>query len=184
LLTTINDVTDPLSYQIFNDSALQILNPFTSNPPELNTVGVINSVTQLDIDYAPAATVTQVAFEPKTQRTLAASKTFTVAKDRVNVRVSGINRLGIPGSFSVHLQKNGKTIATRSMFQPVAVQTCPNCVANAVTQFDFELPLTTVLGGKLSVWVEPANKNFVGDRFPQKLMGNPVIDVHLLLQTE
>jgi hypothetical protein len=184
LLTTINDVTDPLSYQIFNDSALQILNPFTSNPPELNTVGVINSITQLDIDYAPAATVTQVAFEPKTQRTLAASKAFTVAKDRVNVRVSGINRLGIPGSFSVHLQKNGKTIATRSMFQPVAVQTCPNCVANAVTQFDFELPLTTVLGGKLSVWVEPANKNFVGDRFPQKLMGNPVIDVHLLLQTE
>ncbi|UVK96725.1 hypothetical protein [Pseudomonas sp. B21-048] len=100
------------------------------------------------------------------------------------VRVSGINRLKIPGSFSVRLQKDGKMIASRALFQPVEVQSCANCVANAMTQFDFELPMAEVLGGKLSVWVEPVNKDFVGDRHPQKLMGNPVIDVHLLLQTE
>ncbi len=44
--------------------------------------------------------------------------------------------------------------------------------------------MAAVLGGKLSVWVEPVNKDFIGDRFPQKLMGDPVIDVHLLLQTQ
>ncbi|EJL01116.1 MULTISPECIES: tyrosinase family protein [Pseudomonas] len=184
LLTTINEVTDPVSYQIFNDAALQTLNPFTSSPPELNTVAIIDSVSQLGIDYAPAATSSDVDFMPKTQRTLAASKRFTVEADRVNVRVSGINRLKIPGSFSVHLQKDAKTIASRALFQPVETQSCANCVANAMTQFDFELPMAAVLGGKLSVWVEPVNKDFVGDRFPQKLMGDPVIDVHLLLQTQ
>ncbi len=184
LLTTINETTDALSYQIFNDAALQALNPFTSNPPELNTLAIIDSVNQLDIDYGPPATASNVDFLPKTQRTLAASKAFTVEANRVNVRVSGINRLKIPGSFWVHLQKDGRTIATRSLFQPVEVQTCANCVANAVTQFDFELPMSEVLGGTLSVWVEPVDKDFIGDRFPQKLMGNPTIDVHLLLQTE
>jgi len=184
LLTTINQDSDPLSYQIFNEAALQSLNPFTSNPPELNTLAIIDSVARLDVDYGPPATASNVDFLPKTQRTLAANKHFTVQTSRVNVRVSGIDRLKIPGSFSVHLQKDGKTIATRSLFQPVAVQTCANCVANAMSHFDFELPLAEVSGGKLSVWVEPVNKSFVGARFPQKLMGNPVIDVHLLLQTD
>ncbi|SEI54160.1 tyrosinase family protein [Pseudomonas sp. NFACC07-1] len=184
LLTTINEVTDPVSYQIFNDTALQTLNPFTSTPPELNTLAIIDSVGQLGIDYAPAATGSNVDFLPKTQRTLAASKHFRVEADRVNVRVSGINRLKIPGSFSVHLQKDAKTIASRALFQPVEVQSCANCVTNAMTQFDFELPMAAVLGGKLSVWVEPVNKDFIGDRFPQKLMGDPVIEVHLLLQTQ
>lgn len=184
LLTTINEGNDPLSYQIFTDPALQALNPFTHNALELNTLAVIDSAGQLDVDYGPPATASNVDFLPKTQRTLAANKQFTVEANRVNVRVSGINRLKIPGSFSVHLQKDGKTIASRALFQPVAVQSCANCVSNAITQFDFELPIADVSGGKLSVWVEPVNKDFVGDRFPQKLMGNPVIDVQLLLQTE
>ncbi|WP_339521676.1 tyrosinase family protein [Pseudomonas sp. EL_65y_Pfl2_R96] len=184
LLTTINGVSDPLSYQIFNDAALQSLNPFTSNPPELNTLSIIDSVNQLDVDYAPPAAASPVDFLPKTQRTLAASRGFSVEADQVNVRVSGVNRLKIPGSFSVHLQKDGKTIASKALFQPVEVQTCANCVANALAHFDFKLPITAVQGGQLSVWVEPVNKDFIGDRFPQKLMGNPTIEVHLLLETQ
>lgn len=184
LLTTINEATDPISFQIFNDSALEVLNPFTHSALELNTLAIIDSAGQLDIDYDPPATASNVDFLPKTQRTLAANKQFTVETDRVNVRVSGINRLKIPGSFRVHLQKDGRTIASRALFQPVEVQSCANCVSNAMAQFDFELPMADIAGGKLSVWVEPVDKTFVGDRFPQKLMGNPVIDVHLLLQTE
>ena len=184
LLTTINEATDPISFQIFNDPALEVLNPFTHSALELNTLAIIDSAGQLDIDYDPPATASNVDFLPKTQRTLAANKQFTVETDRVNVRVSGINRLKIPGSFRVHLQKDGRTIASRALFQPVEVQSCANCVSNAMAQFDFELPMADIAGGKLSVWVEPVDKTFVGDRFPQKLMGNPVIDVHLLLQTE
>ncbi|NWB31291.1 tyrosinase family protein [Pseudomonas gingeri] len=184
LLTTINEAIDPVSYQIFTVPALQLLNPFTNDPPKLNTVTIIDSVAQLDIDYHSPAVASKVAFLTKTQRSLSASKRFTVAADRVNVRVSGVNRLKIPGSFSVHLQKDGKTIASKALFQPEEAQTCASCVANALAHFDFELPLAAVQGGKLSVWVEPVNQDFVGDRFPQKLMGDPTIDVTLLLKTE
>jgi hypothetical protein len=61
-----------------------------------------------------------------------ASKKFSVAVDRVNVRVDGINRLTIPGSFKVHLLKDGKRIATKGFFQPVEANTCEICAKNAV----------------------------------------------------
>ena len=183
LVTTINQKTDPVSYQLFSDAALGALNPFTTGALKLDAVATIDSATRLDVDYAPSSGAPLAAiFSAKTQRILA-SQAFSVGSDLVNVRVAGVNRLKIPGSFSVHLQKDGKTIASKALFQPVEVQTCANCVANAMVHFDFELPAAEVLGGKLSIWVEPANKSFVGDRFPQKLMGNPTIEVHLLLRT-
>jgi hypothetical protein len=147
-------------------------------------VATVDSATRLDVDYAPSSAAKAVHFSAKTQRTVPASQGFTVDTDVVNVRVAGVNRLKIPGSFSVHLQKDGQTIASKALFQPVEVQTCANCVANAIVNFDFELPAAAVLGGKLGVWVEPVNKSFVGDRFPQKLMGNPSIEVHLLIRTQ
>jgi tyrosinase len=181
LMTTIDQSIDPVSYQLFTDPELGMLNPFTKGPLKLNAVAIIDSVQGLDVSYqsVPAA----AAFSARTRRLLPASRAFSVDGSRVNVRVGGINRLQIPGSFAVHLQKDGKTIASRAFFQPSETQKCANCVANAIVHFDFDLPLSEVQGGKLSVWVEPANKDFVGDRFPHKLMGNPTIEVHLPLVT-
>ena len=183
VLTTINQKTDPISYQLFTDPAVGTLNPFTTSPLKLDAVATIDSANRLDVDYEDSPAAASINFAAKTQRSVAASQRFSVDAGRVNVRVSGVNRLKIPGSFSVHLQKDGKTIASRALFQPVEVQKCANCVANAIVHFDFELPAAAVLGGTLGVWVEPANKSFVGDRFPQKLMGNPTIEVHLLMRT-
>lgn len=185
LLTTINEKTDPVSYQLFTDAGLGTLNPFTAGPLKLDAVATVDSIKGLDVDYEEDSTSSMIAhFSTKTQRSILASQRFTVDGGLVNVRVSGINRLKIPGSFSVHLQKDGETIASRAMFQPVEVQSCENCVANAIVHFDFELSAAAVEGGALSVWVEPANKNFVGDRFPHKLMGSPTIEVHLLIKTQ
>ncbi|RZJ25906.1 MAG: tyrosinase family protein [Haliea sp.] len=184
LLTTINQETDPVSYQLFTTPAVGVLNPFGADPLKLDAIATIDSVHRLDVDYQDPPAATTVAFAAKTQRSLAASRQFSIDAGLVNVRVSGVNRLKIPGSFSVHLQKDGQTIASKALFQPVEAQKCVNCVTNAIVHFDFELPAAAVLGGTLSVWVEPANTSFVGDRFPQKLMGDPTIDVHLLMRTE
>ncbi|ROZ76651.1 tyrosinase family protein [Ramlibacter sp. WS9] len=184
LLTTINEETDPISYQEFTNPAVGILNPFGAAPLKLDAVGTINSPLSLDVDYQDPPMARSTKFNVKTQRSLVASRRFSVDAGVVNVRVSGVNRLKIPGSFSVHLQKDGQTIASSALFQPVEAQKCANCVGNAIVHFDFELPAAAVLGGTLSVWVEPVNKSFVGDRFPQKLMGNPTIEVHLLMRTE
>ncbi len=184
LLQTIDKAGDPLSYQIFTEPVLQSLDPFTKNPPELDTLAIIDSVSSLDVDYAPPQEPTTVTLQPKTRRTTPTAQTFRVQTDRVNVRVQGLNRLKIPGTFTVHLMKDGEPIASRAFFQPREVETCETCVDNAIVHFDFELPLDAVAGGTLGVVVEPADTSQVGERFPHKLMGSPTVEVHLLTTTE
>ena len=181
LLSTINKQKDPTSYEFFTIRALEELKPF---PSYLNTISIIDSENSLGIDYQEPETSTKIHFLPKTQRSVPASQKFSVDTERVNVRVQGINRLKIPGSFSVHLQKDGKTIASRAFFQPKEVEKCETCIKNAIVHFDFELPLKEVSDGQLGIVVEPVDKSFVGDRFPHNLMGNPTIDVCLLMKTE
>jgi tyrosinase len=184
LLSTISKDRDPISYQIFTNPALEVLTPFTSNPPNLNTLSIIDSESSLDIDYEEPVELAAMPFLAKTQQSVLASKPFAVQTDRVNVRVQGLNRLKIPGSFSVHLLKNGERIASSAFFQPREAEKCENCANNAIIHFDFELQLEDVSNSTLEVVVEPVDKSFVGDRFPHKLMGNPTIDVQLLLRTE
>jgi len=100
------------------------------------------------------------------------------------VRVEGLNRLKIPGSFDVHLTKDDKVIATTGFFQPNEVEKCPSCVQNAIVHFDFEIPLKEVSGGQLGIWVEPHNQSVFGDHFPNKLMGNPTVEVKFIVSTE
>ena len=184
LLSTINKTTDLLSYQIFTVAPLEALTPFTAGPLGLNTIKTIDSIA-LGVDYAPpAAAPKAVAFALKTSRAVAVGRQVSVNPQNAMVSVTGINRTKIPGSFAVHLMKDGKRIASRFMFQPDDVDKCETCVKNAMAHFDFGLPLAEVTGGKLSVQVEPVNKSFVGARFPTRLMGGPMIDVHIPLQTD
>lgn len=183
LVTTINEKLDPVSYQLFNNSAVGTLDPFANGVAKLDAAATVNSVAQFDVDYAPASKVMASQWTAKTQRKVAASRAFSVDAERVNVRVGNINRLKIPGSFLVHLQKDGKTIASKSLFQPVEVQTCANCVANAIVYFDFELPLAEVLGGTLSALIEPAATRGLSNDTVPAVMGNPTVEAHLLLLT-
>lgn len=182
LLSTIDKTNDPLSYNVFTIPALMTLDPFSSAPLNLNTTSIIDSAGSLDVDYQDPTPTT--GSQPKLLRMASTADDFQVQTDKVNVRVGGLNRVKIPGSFSVHLTKDGKPLASRFMFQPEEVAKCENCVNNAVVHFDFELPLNEVKDGKLGVKVEPANKDVLGDTFPDKMMGNPTIDVRLMLTTE
>jgi tyrosinase len=185
LLSTINKTTDALSYQIFTIPVLEAIAPFTTGPLGLNTLGVIDSIGSLGVDYAPpAAQAPALAFALKTSRSASIDSKVSVNAQRAMVSVTGVNRVKIPGSFAVHLMKDGKRIASRFMFQPNEVEKCETCVNNPIAHFDFDLPLAEVTGGKLSVEVEPVNKAVVGARFPSKLMGSPKIDVHIPLQTD
>jgi hypothetical protein len=185
LLTTINKTTDQASYNIFTVPPLQALAPFTTQAIGLNTVKVVDSVNSLDVDYAPPASqAAVVAFAPKINLAVSIAREATVKPERAIVSVGGIDRLKIPGSFQVHLFKDGQPLATRFMFQPVEADKCETCVNNAIAHFDFDLPLAEISGGKLHVEVEPMDKSVVGARFPVKQMGQPTISVHLPLETE
>jgi hypothetical protein len=184
LISTIDKTSDPLSYQLFTDPALGVLNPFTAPPLKLKATTIVDSVKSLKVAYLQPPNAAAATVQTRTSTFAMASDQFAVSTDRVNVTVSGVNRLKIPGSFSVHLTKDGKVIASKGFFQPTDVETCETCIQNAVVRFDFELPLSAVQGGKLGVWVEPADKSFVGNRFPNKLMGDPTVEVRLLVSTE
>jgi hypothetical protein len=124
-----------------------------------------------------------MAFALKTSREVGINRRGSIDPTRATVTVGGINRLKIPGSFAVHLFKDGKQVGSKFMFQPAEPDKCETCVKNAFAHFDFNLPLSTVAGGKLHAVVEPMNKGFVGSHFPAKLMGDPTISVNLPLQT-
>ena len=139
----------------------------------------------LDVDYAPPAAASKpVAFALKTSRAVSVGRTVSIDPQRATVSVTGINRVKIPGSFSVNLLKDGKRIASRFLFQADEADKCETCAENAMAQFAFDLPLGEITGGKLSVEVEPVNKEIVGARFPSKLMGSPKIEVNIPLQTD
>jgi tyrosinase len=185
LLSTINKQTDLSSYQLFTVPALQSLEPFTSLPIDLDSVKIIDSANALDVDYtAPEAQPSLPAFAPKTSRSVSVDRSVSINPQRVTVTVDGLNRLKIPGSFKVHLFKDGQRLATRFMFQPNEADKCEMCVKNAIAHFDFDLPLQQVSGGTLRVQVEPIDTGFVGARFPTKLMGDPTISVHLPVTTD
>lgn len=186
LMTTINKQTDPQSYSIFTNPVLEslMMKPFSAAPLNLTTLSIVDSVNSLDVGYENPAGAAVVAMTPKAKTESLASDGFFVRSDLVNVTVQGLDRLKIPGSFSVHLLRDGERIASKGFFQPNEVEKCENCVENAIAHFDFELPLKAVSKGKLEVAVEPLNKSFVGDRFPAKLMGNPTVDVHFLVRNE
>ena len=181
LLSTIDSMK---SREIFTVPVLENLPPFTKNPPNLNTVAIIDSVNSLDVNYEITAQPNIMKMLAKTKGSTPASEKFLVHTDRVNIRVKGVNRLKIPGSFKVHLLKDENVIASKAFFQPTEVEKCENCVENAVVHFDFEIPLKEVSKGKLSVWVEPLDHSSFGDHFPHKMMGNPTVNVRLLLSHE
>jgi hypothetical protein len=180
LLSTIDHVNDPVSVQIFTVPEAGALAPFTENSPHLSAVDIIDSVGNLDVDYGPAeATEVQLAKVPRSSRTIKSSDTFSIDPTIANIRVKDVNRLNIPGSFTVHLLKDGERIASTGFFQPTEPGSCKTCQKNAIMHFDFELPVEHISGSKLSVHVEPDNKDIVGDRIPYRMMGGPKIEISL-----
>jgi len=99
---------------------LEAIAPFTTGPLGLTTVKVIDSVNSLGVDYAPPAThAPPLAFALKTSRTASIDRKVSVNAQRAMVSVTGVNRVKIPGSFAVHLMKDGKQIASRFVFSPM-----------------------------------------------------------------
>ena len=115
-----------------------------------------------------------------------AARSFTIKRSSpVSVRVKGIDRLAIPGSFAVHLLADGEVIAKRGFFQPTRPRECETCVKNAIVNIDFRLDQEEILDRKLSVEVEPLSGfEEIGPRFPLSRAGNPTINARLLLEDE
>jgi hypothetical protein len=114
-----------------------------------------------------------------------AAHSFTIARSApVSVRVKGIERLNIPGTFAVKLLADGEQIARRAFFQPKSPRDCATCSENALIDLDFRIDQEKLLDRRLSIEIEVPGQEEIGASFPLSQAGNPTINVRLLLDDE
>jgi tyrosinase len=102
----------------------------------------------------------------------------------VSVRVKGINRLPIPGSFDLVLKADGEPIGRRPFFQSTEPLECGACRERGVIDLDFRVGADAVVGRVLTVEIEllAPGAERIGRRFPLRAAGDPTINARLLLQ--
>jgi len=114
---------------------------------------------------------------------LDATRSFRIRRsDPVSVRVKGIDRLNIPGTFRVVLLADGKPIARRAFFQPTSPRQCETCAKRARVNIDFRLDQAEITDRALSVEIHVSGQEEMGTKFPLAQAGNPTINVRLLLE--
>jgi hypothetical protein len=119
----------------------------------------------------------------KVRRSVPISATVGVNTSEVNVVVEGVDTSRIPGSFTVHLLKNGQRIASRFFVQPsVGSNPAASGGADQLAHFDFVLPIDVVRDNKLSVEIVPLNPIPPGEPSLSERIGQPTLSVYLMLE--
>jgi tyrosinase len=156
--------------------------PFNALPPFATTA---DETIAFGISYDQLPVAPEDAVLANTAGSLDAALSFRIKpSDPVSVRVKGIDRLNIPGSFAVHLLADGEPIARRFFFQPISPRDCETCKTIAVVNIDFRIDLPELLDRKLSVEIEVPSQEEMGKRFPLSQAGNPSINARLLLEED
>ena len=157
--------------------------PFNGLPPYETTS---DQTIVFDIGYDKLASVDEeaAALENKLGSVEARRRVSIKRSSPVSVRVKGIDRLTIPGSFRVILLADGEPIARRAFFQRKSPRDCETCVKNALVNVDFRLDQEKLLDRTLSVEIEVPRHEKIGTRFPLAQAGNPTINARLLLDEE
>ena len=157
--------------------------PFNALPPFPTTA---DETIAFGISYDELETVSgeEVTLENKAG-SVEAVRSFSIKRSSpVSVRVKGIDRLAIPGSFAVNLVADGEPIAKRFFFQPRSPRDCETCRKLALVNIDFRIDQEELLDRKLSVEIEVPGHEGIGTRFPLSQAGNPSINARLLLEDE
>ena len=121
----------------------------------------------------------------KTRKSVPISDAVVVNTREVNVAVEGLDPGAIPGSFTVHLVKDGRRIASRFFFQASdGADAAQPGAPRELVHFDFLLPIEVVADGKLSVEIVPAGSPPSGQRPELERMGHPILRVSLMLESD
>ncbi|TBA52722.1 tyrosinase family protein [Rhizobium ruizarguesonis] len=154
------------------DAPLNTLPPFSTTSDQSIDLGIA---------YEQDAAESVVAFENLAGH-MEAGRRFRISKAApISVRVKGIARLNIPGSFVVNLLADGKPIAKRAFFQPNAPRSCPTCALKALVNIDFRIDQKKIVDRELSVTIEVPSQTEMGTLFPLSEAGNPTINARFLL---
>jgi hypothetical protein len=119
----------------------------------------------------------------KIRKSVPISEAVAVNTREVNVAVEGLDTRAIAGSFTVHLAKDGRRIASRFFFQAADSAGLPQS-GPPLAHFDFLLPIDVVADGKLSIEIEPAASPLTGQPPQLGQLGHPMLSVYLMLESD
>ena len=102
----------------------------------------------------------------------------------VSLRVKDVDRLKIPGSFTVSLYLGIELLQKRFFFQTTEPGACANCVKQALVSFDFvfENERLQKADGKVKVEIQLSQTDEDGNSpvIPFGDIGNPTINIRLV----
>jgi tyrosinase len=170
---------------IVDSSPLFLSAPFNVLPPFSATADRTIDLTSMDISYAEpaAAQPHRAARRGRVGSLSAADGARVVDSPRASVRLKGIDRLAIPGSFRARLMADGQTVGTRTFFQSTEPVDCANCREHAKIDLDFLVDVDQLRGKVLTASIEPIIEHPDLPRsMPLASCGSPTLNVRLLVE--
>jgi tyrosinase len=167
---------------VTGDTSWLKIPPFNSLPPFTQTADQTIDLSTYGIDYEHPASEQPPPPQPEAFGSLPADALRGIhPSDKASVRIKGINRLNIPGTFVVHLQADGTTVARQAFFQARNPRSCAACVEKGVVDLDMLVDLDAIRGKPLNVVIEPLGPDAPGRVFPLSSAGDPTVNVRLPL---
>jgi tyrosinase len=161
--------------------------PFNDLRPFTETADATIDLTAMGISYTqPAEPVIEAV--PSVHRARAGSLpalhgVHVPETPQASVRLKGIDRLAIPGSFRAVLRADGEVIGRRTFFQSTEPVECATCRERAKINLDFLVDVDQALGKTLTSSIELVTPDpALGDAIPLAVCGNPTLNVRLLVE--
>ena len=161
--------------------------PFNDLDPFSLNVGETIDLSGLDVSYEPYSEAEILDGEirfgvPRFGSTSARISPNVSTGEMVSIRLKGIDRINIPGSFRAILEADGKEIGRRTFFQSTIPQDCENCRNQRKINLDFNVQLLRITNKSLNARIELVTPlTGIGKNIPLHACGNPSINVRHLL---
>jgi hypothetical protein len=171
---------------------LNILDPFTETlgltvdqTIDLNDMGINYVEPPLPLTNAENFAANEMSLHRSAKKGKSTKSEFTIRNlSYVSLRVKDVDRLKIPGAFTVSLYLGGELLQKRFFFQPTKPGNCANCVKQALVSFDFEFENERLqkADGKVKVEIQLSREDEDGNRpvIPFGKIGNPTINIRLV----
>jgi hypothetical protein len=171
---------------------LNNLDPFTKSlgltldkTINLNDMGIHYVEPPLPLTIAENFSADEMSLHRSANKGQSNKNEFTISNmSYVSLRVKDVDRLKIPGAFTVSLYLAGELLQTRFFLQATNPGNCANCVKQALVSFDFEFENKKLqkANGKVKVEIQLSREDEKGKRpvIPFRKIGNPTINIRLI----
>jgi hypothetical protein len=163
--------------------------PFNDLRPFRETADQTVDLSAMGVSYAPpidGATEDLPMFDRLHAGSMRARDVLRVHEGpEASVRLKGINRLAIPGSFRAILRADGEEVGRRTFFQSAEPVQCATCRERGEINLDFLVSADQLRGKRLSTSIELVVPDAaIGSTIPLAACGDPTLNVRLLVERQ